>query len=163
MIYTSGSTGQPKGVQISHRAICNHLQWRQRAYPLSGSDRFLQKASISFDISVWEIFGPLLAGSTLLLAKPGGQQESTYLTRLMADEKVTVAHFGPAMLEVCLQEPELEQCQALRQVFCGGEPLTVEQRDRFFARLQAGLCHQYGPTEATVDALVWDCQTSDGK
>ena len=161
MIYTSGSTGEPKGVQITHRAICNHLQWRQRAYPLSGSDRFLHKASVSFDISVWEIFGPLLAGSTLLLAKPGGQQESAYLTRLMADEKVTVAHFGPAMLQVWLQEPELEQCQALRQVFCGGEPLTVEQRDSFFARLPARLCHQYGPTEATVDALVWECQADD--
>ena len=163
VIYTSGSTGEPKGVQISHGAICNHLQWRQGAYPLSGSDRFLQKASVSFDISVWEIFGPLLAGSTLLLAKPGGQQESAYLTRLMAEEKVTVAHFGPAMLQVWLQEPELEQCQTLRQMFCGGEPLTVEQRDSFFARLQAGLCHQYGPTEATVDALVWECQADDGE
>ena len=163
VIYTSGSTGEPKGVLISHRAICNHLQWRQRAYPLSSSDRFLQKASVSFDISVWEIFGPLLAGSTLLLAKPGGQQESAYLTRLMADEQVTVAHFGPAMLQVWLQEAELEQCRSLKQVFCGGEPLTVEQRDSFFARLQAGLCHQYGPTEATVDALVWECQADDGE
>ena len=161
VIYTSGSTGEPKGVQITHRAICNHLQWRQRAYPLSSSDRFLQKASVSFDISVWEIFGPLLAGSTLLMAKPGGQQESGYLTRLMADEQVTVAHFGPAMLQVWLQEPELGQCRALKQVFCGGEPLTVEQRDSFFARLQAGLCHQYGPTEATVDALVWECQADE--
>ncbi|MEK6284041.1 MAG: amino acid adenylation domain-containing protein, partial [Acidobacteriota bacterium] len=162
VIYTSGSTGQPKGVLISHRAICNHLHWRQTAYPLTGSDRFLHKASVGFDISVWEIFGPLLAGSELLLAKPGGQQESSYLTRLIAERKVTVAHFGPAMLQVWLQEPDIGQCKDLKRVFCGGEPLTVEQRNSFFERFNAGLCHQYGPTEATVDALVWDCQPDDG-
>ena len=162
VIYTSGSTGAPKGVQITHGAICNHLQWRQRAYPLTGNDRFLHKASLGFDISVWEIFAPLLAGGQLLLAKPGGQQESAYLARLIAEEKVTVAHFGPAMLQVWLQEPEVANCHELKRVFCGGEPLTVPLRNSFYARCsRAELCHQYGPTEATVDALVWDCRADD--
>src|SRR5258708_5425316 len=63
VIYTSGSTGTPKGVTVSHSSIVNHLQWRQENYPLSNGDRFLHKASLSFDISVWEIFAPLIARS----------------------------------------------------------------------------------------------------
>jgi amino acid adenylation domain-containing protein/non-ribosomal peptide synthase protein (TIGR01720 family) len=158
VIYTSGSTGRPKGVMVTHRAIVNHLQWRQATYPLQRADRFLHKASVSFDIAVWEIFGTLSAGAQLVLAQPGGQQDSAYLAALMASERVTHAHFGPLMLQAMLDEPGLLRCQELRHVFCGGEPLSVELQKRFFARLAIDLHHQYGPTEATVDATMWDCQ-----
>jgi amino acid adenylation domain-containing protein len=159
VIYTSGSTGRPKGVCVSHRAICNHLLWRQEAYPLSPADRFLHKASVSFDIGTWEIFAPLVAGARSVIARPGGQQDGAYLARLMASERVTVAHFGPAMLRAMLDEPELKDCANLRQVFCGGEPLTPELQARFFERLGAASLHQqYGPTETTVDVTVWDCR-----
>ena len=161
VIYTSGSTGVPKGVSISHRAICNHLLWRQETYPLGPSDRFLQKATVSFDIAVWEIFAPLIAGAQLIMAKPGGQQDSAYLVQLIAAEQITTVHFGPAMLWALLDEPEVETCVSLRQVFCGGEPLTPELQTRFFERLNANLAHQYGPTEATVDVTIWNCQEND--
>src|SRR6185295_4808822 len=65
VIYTSGSTGQPKGVLIQHAGVCNQLLWRQSAYQLSESDRALHIASLSFDISAWELFGPLLAGARI--------------------------------------------------------------------------------------------------
>ncbi|MCA1615210.1 MAG: AMP-binding protein, partial [Acidobacteria bacterium] len=159
VIYTSGSTGRPKGVCVSHRAICNHLLWRQEAYPLGPADRFLHKASISFDIGTWEMFAPLVAGARSVIASPGGQQDGAYLARLMTSERVTVAHFGPAMLRAMLDEPGLQDCAGLRQVFCGGEPLTPELQARFFESLGAASLHQqYGPTEATVDVTVWDCR-----
>ncbi|MBI2948516.1 MAG: aminotransferase class III-fold pyridoxal phosphate-dependent enzyme, partial [Verrucomicrobia bacterium] len=119
VIYTSGTTGQPKGVLVEHRSIVNHLFWRQQTLPLTHTDRFLHKASFSFDISVWEIFAPLLAGAQLVLAKPGGEQDSAYLVKLMAGLGVTHAHFGPAMLGLILDEPEFHRCEALRRVFCG--------------------------------------------
>ena len=161
LIYTSGSSGTPKGVMVTHRAICNHLQWRQRVYPLTADDRFLHKASINFDISVWEIFGPLIAGAQLILARPHGQQDSEYLVHLMAQQGITVAHFGPSMLETILREPEINSCRNLRHVFCGGESLTEMLRRRFFETFAHGvsLHHQYGPTETTVDVTAWDCQT----
>jgi amino acid adenylation domain-containing protein len=163
LIYTSGSTGRPKGVMITHRAICNHLQWRQRAYPLTSTDRFLHKASISFDISIWEIFAPLIAGAQLVLAKPHGQQDSRYLVQLMAQKGITVAHFGPSMLESILDEPEINGCGSLHDVFCGGESLTQILRRRFFDTMPAGirLHHQYGPTETTIDVMVWDCEIDE--
>ncbi|HEX6862104.1 MAG TPA: condensation domain-containing protein, partial [Thermoanaerobaculia bacterium] len=75
VIYTSGSTGQPKGVVNTHRGIVNHMLWMQRAYPLAPADRVLQKTSVSFDASVWEIFSPLLAGASMVLAEPDGHQD----------------------------------------------------------------------------------------
>jgi amino acid adenylation domain-containing protein/non-ribosomal peptide synthase protein (TIGR01720 family) len=161
VIYTSGSTGRPNGVMVSHRSVCNHLRWRQSAYPLDESDGVLQKASIGFDISVWEIFAPLLSGARLVLAKPGGEREPDYLVRLIAEEGISLAHFSPAPFRVFLEQPDLDRCQSLRYVFCGGEALPVAQMKRFFSRCQGDLYHQYGPTEACIDATVWQCSSVD--
>jgi amino acid adenylation domain-containing protein len=157
VIYTSGSTGQPKGVMIEHRAAVNHLVWRQRAFPLSPGDTFLQKASCSFDISVWEIFAPLLAGARLVLARPDGHKDSGYLVKLMASQGVTDVHFGPAMLRVVVDEPAFPRCTQLRRVFCGGEPLPADLMRRLFEKSPASLVSQYGPTEATIDATFHLC------
>jgi natural product biosynthesis luciferase-like monooxygenase protein/amino acid adenylation domain-containing protein/FkbM family methyltransferase len=158
IIYTSGSTGRPKGVMVSHRAICNHLLWRQERYPLNADDSFLHKASFSFDISVWELFAPLVAGARLVLAAPGGQQDSVYLVRTISAQGITFVHFGPSMLDVIVREPEFENCHSLRHVFCGGETMTADLQERFFARSAASLHHQYGPTETTVDVAIYDCE-----
>lgn len=158
IIYTSGSTGKPKGVMTSHKAISNHLQWRHSAYPLDASDRFLHKASSSFDISVWEIFGTLIAGATLVMARPGGQQDSNYLAELMRDERITVAHFGPGMLEAMLKDAAIRECKSLNRVFCGGEAMPREMPARFYEELGGRLINQYGPTEATVDATAHECE-----
>ena len=158
IIYTSGSTGRPKGVMVEHRAIVNHLTWRQHAFPLQAGDSFLQKASCSFDISVWELFAPLVAGARLVLARPGGQGDGVYLARVIDEEKITDVHFGPAMLRVMLEDFHLGQCRALRRVFCGGEPLSAELQRLFHARCAATLISQYGPTETTVDATSFICE-----
>ncbi|PYS76409.1 MAG: hypothetical protein DMF66_14910 [Acidobacteria bacterium] len=161
VIYTSGSTGRPKGVMVTHRAICNHLLWRQSAYPLGEADRFLHKASFSFDISVWEIFGTLAAGATLVMARPGGQRTADYLMSLLAEQGVTVAHLSPPALEALLAEPGVSECRSLMRVFCGGEALSAELQERFFSLLDARLHNQYGPTETTVDVTCRDCEPGD--
>ena len=62
VIFTSGSTGKPKGVMNTHQGICNRLLWMQDAFKLTEFDRVLQKTALSFDVSVWEFFWPLLVG-----------------------------------------------------------------------------------------------------
>lgn len=156
VIYTSGSTGSPKGVMISNRSISNHLQWRRSRYPLTHQDAFLQKASVSFDISVWEIFGTLVNGGRLVMVGEHEQRDSRSIVQMIRQHEVTVAHFGPGMLEAVLREG-IGRCESLRLVYCGGEELSPETERRFFEQCRAELKNQYGPTEATVDATIWDC------
>ncbi|MEP0858563.1 amino acid adenylation domain-containing protein [Trichocoleus sp. DQ-U1] len=158
VIYTSGSTGTPKGGMNTHRGICNRLLWMQDTYQLTQTDRVLQKTPFSFDVSVWEFFWPLITGSRLVVAKPGGHQDSAYLVELIAQEEITTIHFVPPMLQIFLEELEVQKCQCLKRVICSGEALSYELQQRFFARLDAQLHNLYGPTEAAIDVTYWACQ-----
>ncbi|WP_405924541.1 amino acid adenylation domain-containing protein [Streptomyces sp. NBC_00035] len=156
VIYTSGSTGRPKGVQVPHRGIANRLRWMQDTYGLTGADTVLQKTPISFDVSVWELFWPLLTGARLVLAAPGGHRDPGYLAELIQRESVTVCHFVPPMLEAFLGAGRAGECRSLRLVVCSGEALPAELARRFHRTLdQAELENLYGPTEASVDVTRW--------
>src|SRR6185369_8130511 len=157
VIYTSGSTGTPKGAMNSHRAVVNRLLWMQQAFGLTGDDRVLQKTPISFDVSVWEIFWPLLAGARLVLARPGGHLDAAYLARLVAQERITTVHFVPSMLQAFVAAPGIEACTSLRRVVASGEGLPRELVRRFAERNKAPLWNLYGPTEAAVDVTFQDC------
>ncbi|MGJ6963139.1 AMP-binding protein [Streptosporangium sp. G11] len=165
VIFTSGSTGRPKGVGVSHRAIVNRLRWMQATYGLTPADRVLHKTPVSFDVSVWELFWPLVTGAGLVVARPGGHYEPGYLTELIGGEKVTTAHFVPSMLDPFLDTPGLEALSApgrgepaanepgtggpvvdgpgadgpdaggLRRVVCSGEALPADLVRRFAERL----------------------------
>lgn len=161
VIYTSGSTGKPKGVMIAHRAIGNRLLWMQSRFPLQADSRLLQKTSISFDASVWELFLPLISGATLVIARPGGHQDSAYLVRTIAERNITTLQLVPSMLQVLLEEPGVQDCTSLRDVFCGGEALPAALQAKFYSLLKAELHNLYGPTEVSIDATFWDCEADD--
>jgi amino acid adenylation domain-containing protein len=156
VIYTSGSTGQPKGVVNTHAAIRNRLAWMQSTYACGPADRVVQKTPASFDVSVWEFCWPLMTGATLVLAHPGEHRDSAALADLLVRERVTIAHFVPAMLQLFLTEPAAARCTTLRQVICSGEALPAELA-RTFTELLGGcrLDNLYGPTEAAVDVTAW--------
>ncbi|MFD5461531.1 amino acid adenylation domain-containing protein [Kitasatospora sp. NPDC127059] len=158
VIHTSGSTGRPKGVVITHEAVVNRLLWMQEAFELTPADRVLQKTPFGFDVSVWELFWPLITGATLVVARPGGHQDAAYLARTIADQGVTTAHFVPSMLQLFLDEPDLSGLSGLRQVMCSGEALPHALAGRFHRSLPGVRLHNlYGPTEAAVDVTWWDC------
>ncbi|NJR72594.1 MAG: AMP-binding protein, partial [Scytonema sp. CRU_2_7] len=121
------------------------------------------KNTLSFDVSIWEFFWPLLTGARLVIARPGGHQDSAYLVKLIQKEQITTVHFVPSMLQVFLEEPGLETCHCLRQVMCSGEALPFKLQERFFARLDADLYNLYGPTEAAVDVTFWACERQSRK
>ncbi|MFE6982896.1 non-ribosomal peptide synthetase/MFS transporter [Streptomyces griseus] len=158
MIYTSGSTGRPKGVPNTHRAIANRLLWMARTYGLTPADAVLQKTPTGFDVSVWELFLPLITGARVVVAQPGGHKDAAHLRDTIAEHGVTVAHFVPAMLDVFLAEDDVERCTTLRRVVCSGEELAPHTARAFTARLpHCALANLYGPTEAAVDVTSWEC------
>ncbi len=156
VIYTSGSTGRPKGVMLTHRAIANSIDWFQERFPLTAADKVLQKTPFTFDVSLWELFWPLMFGAQLVMAEPGGHRDSAYLAQTIKEQGITTIHFVPSMLQLFLEDPASATCVSLRRVFAAGEALTRTLQDRFFARLDAELCNVYGPTE-TVGGSAWVC------
>lgn len=158
VMYTSGSTGHPKGVMIPHRALSNHMHWMQATFPLTETDRVLQKTSISFDASVWELFAPLLAGARLIIARPGGHRDSAYLVGLIAEHQITALKLVPSLFQVLIDEEAFDACQSLQHVFSGGEVLSPALQEQFFSRLDASLHNLYGPTEATIDVTFFKCE-----
>ena len=163
VIFTSGSTGKPKGAMNTHGAILNRLLWMQEVYGLNETDSVLQKTPFSFDVSVWEFFWPLMMGARLVVARPGGHQDSAYLVDLIAEQQVTTLHFVPSMLQIFLEESGLDRCESLKRVICSGEALSFELQERFFERMRAELHNLYGPTEAAVDVTYWQCAPHDDR
>jgi amino acid adenylation domain-containing protein len=162
VIYTSGSTGKPKGVMNTHRGIVNRLLWMQDKYSLTEQDRVLQKTPYSFDVSVWEFFWPLSCGARLIIARPGGHKDSSYLIKTIFEQEITTIHFVPSMLQTFLKDKDVQKCQSLKYVICSGEALSFELQKRFFSQLDAELYNLYGPTEAAVDVSSWRCQKESG-
>ncbi|MGV9868978.1 non-ribosomal peptide synthase/polyketide synthase, partial [Rhodococcus koreensis] len=151
VIYTSGSTGRPKGVAVSHAAIVNRLLWMQDSYPVDSRDVVLHKTPATFDVSVWELFWPLMTGARMVIAQHDGHRDPHYLSRLIRDEGVTTLHFVPSMLDVFLEHADTALCTTVRQVFASGEALPRTTVTRFHRQFGAALHNLYGPTEAAVD------------
>ena len=161
VIYTSGSTGRPKGVCISHEGIVNRLLWMQQAYRLSATDRVLQKTPIGFDVSLWELYWPLIAGACEVVAAPGDHRDSHTLAKQIIRHSVTTVHFVPSMLSVFLDEPLAKGCESLKWVLCSGEALSTSLADRCASLLPAALHNLYGPTEASVDVTYWPYRSGE--
>jgi amino acid adenylation domain-containing protein/non-ribosomal peptide synthase protein (TIGR01720 family) len=164
VIYTSGSTGQPKGVGNTHAALAERLQWMQDTYRLNDSDVLMQKAPISFDVSVWECFWPLITGARLLIAGPGEHRDPHRIAQLVRQFGVTTLHFVPPLLRLFIDEPLADACTSLRRVFSGGEALPAELRNRVLEQWPAVQLHnRYGPTETAINVTHWQCTRADGE
>ncbi|NDZ79516.1 amino acid adenylation domain-containing protein, partial [Streptomyces sp. SID10853] len=161
VIYTSGSTGTPKGAMIRHRAISNRLPWQIGLLGLTPDDPVLHKAPLTFDISVNEIFLPLAAGATLVVADAGREGDVAHLLELIGRERIAFVYLVSSILDIMLGREDIAQAGAsLKHVWCGGEVLTPELFRRFRERLgDATMYHGYGPAETTIGVT---CQVYRG-
>ncbi|WP_379138137.1 amino acid adenylation domain-containing protein [Paenibacillus sp. sgz500958] len=157
IMYTSGSTGKPKGVVVTHRNVINRLTWMKENYRVTERDCVLQKASVSFDVSVWEMFLPLISGAKLVLSDPEKVQDPDYLIQEICRHGITMIHFIPSLLRLFLEHKDVKACTSLRVVSSGGEALPYELQQLFFEVLDAELHNRYGPTEITINATHWKC------
>ncbi|MFC5220513.1 non-ribosomal peptide synthetase [Streptomyces coerulescens] len=152
VIFTSGSTGRPKGAMIRHEAISERLLWQSREILGFGhDDASLFKAPLSFDISINEIFLPLVTGARLVVLRPGGERDPHHLLSVIAEQRVTFTYLVSSMLDVLLEiAGDSGRLDSLRHVWCGGEVLTPELYERFRTQLDIPLYHGYGPAETTI-------------
>ncbi|MFF3558411.1 amino acid adenylation domain-containing protein, partial [Streptomyces tsukubensis] len=155
VIFTSGSTGLPKGIQIPHRGIRNHVLWAVDRHGVTAEDRVLHKTSTAFDAAAWEIMAPLVAGGTVVLAPVGAELDMTAMAAAVAEHQVTVIQFVPSVLRLFLDAAPDDACRSLRLVTCAGEPLPLEACVRLRRRWQVQVTNTYGPTECSIDVTSW--------
>ncbi|UII33625.1 amino acid adenylation domain-containing protein [Fulvivirga ulvae] len=167
IIYTSGSTGKPKGVMNTHRGMMNRLLWMQDDLNIQNGNVFLQKTPVVFDVSVWELFLPLITGSTMSIARPQGHKDQEYLYELIKNDGVNVIHFVPSMLSVFLSGITEEQAghfTTLQEVICSGEALKSSTLSQFKALFpHINLRNYYGPTEASIDVTAINLRDYEDK
>ncbi|MEM1252994.1 MAG: amino acid adenylation domain-containing protein [Cyanobacteria bacterium P01_H01_bin.21] len=147
MIYTSGSTGKPKGVQISHRGVVNSLQAQAERLEMTHKDSLLAVASICFDISVLDIFLPLIVGAHVTIASREVALDGFRLAEQLKTTQPTFLQATPATWRMLL----LANWAGSKEltVLCGAEPLPPDLADALLSRCGA-LWNLYGPTETTI-------------
>lgn len=157
IMFTSGSTGRPKGAVNSHRAVMNRLRWQVETFGMTGADRVLQKTPFSFDVSVPELFTPLMVGGCLVVATPGLHRDPRALVDIVERQQITIATFVPSMLRPFLEVPRPTRHPSLRLVLSAGEAMPSDLPRLFFACCDAELVNVYGPTEAAIDVTYFRC------
>ncbi|RZS43122.1 non-ribosomal peptide synthase protein (TIGR01720 family)/amino acid adenylation domain-containing protein [Herbihabitans rhizosphaerae] len=152
VMFTSGSTGRPKGAMIRHEAISERLLWQVHEILKFGiDDASLFKAPLSFDISINEIFLPLVSGGRVVIVPSGGERDPHHLLHTIAENRVTFVYLVSSMLDVLLEIAKGgDRLDSLRHVWCGGEVLTPELYERFRTQLDIPMYHGYGPAETTI-------------
>ncbi|MGO7733486.1 amino acid adenylation domain-containing protein, partial [Rhizobium johnstonii] len=152
VIYTSGSTGKPKGVMVEHRAITNTITHLVRTYDITPADRLLSFCSISFDMSVEELFGALLAGASLCLRTDDWISNPGRFALLCEKFGITILNLPPSFwAELPVQCPA-----TVRLIALGGEAAPRPVLLEWLAHNKAfpALFNAYGPAETAVNAAM---------
>ncbi|MFB7496396.1 amino acid adenylation domain-containing protein [Streptomyces sp. NPDC056161] len=132
IIYTSGSTGTPKGVMISHRAALNTVEDINRRFAVTGRDRVLGIAGLGFDLSVYDLFGPLAVGATLVLPQADRRGDPSHWAELVRDFGVTVWNSVPGQLHMLCDWLRSEPTEggSLRLALISGDWIPVALPDQ---------------------------------
>jgi amino acid adenylation domain-containing protein/non-ribosomal peptide synthase protein (TIGR01720 family) len=158
VIYTSGSTGQPKGVMIEHGAFVNGVRSLAMVFGIGPDEKFLQFYSISFDVSIFEIFAALISGAILYIIEEDKKKSPELLESFLLQQGIVTAPLPPAYLP----QLNVHRVPSLTKLILGGEPPPFDKVMAFSAR---GIAfNSYGPTESTVCVTVYriDKDTSPG-
>jgi amino acid adenylation domain-containing protein len=156
VIYTSGSTGNPKGVMIAHRGLCNQIKALQSQWLTCERDRVLQFASVTFDISVEEIFCALLSGATLVLRSDAWVAGTREFWSLLESGGITVVDLPTRFWSQIVEDQATPIPGHVRLVIIGGEAVEKKVVAKWFGQkgYRPGLWNAYGPTETTVNATM---------
>jgi amino acid adenylation domain-containing protein len=164
VMYTSGSTGHPKGVEGTHRAAINRFEWMWREYAFQSGEICCQKTALNFVDSVWETFGPLLQGVSIVIIPEEIVLEPEQLVERLSEQKVTRIVLVPSLLRVLLEDvSELgSRLSAVKLWISSGEALPLELAKRFREEFpRATLLNLYGSSEIAGDVTSFEVKSVD--
>ena len=159
MIYTSGSTGKPKGVMIEHKSICNYLRIHEsNIFPYLVAhkvSRFMTVTTVAFDMSIKEIYSPLLSGKTLVFADEEAAADPGVLVEWFRKTGADGFNGTPSRVEQYLYVDGFEDAvKNLKMIGCGGEKYSTTLLSKLKTITDAVILNSYGPTEITISSNV---------
>jgi len=165
VIYTSGSTGVPKGVMIDHRGAVNTILDLNRRFRITSGDRVFALSSLSFDLSVYDIFGILAAGATIVVPDSGTSRDPSHWLNLMARHGVTIWNSVPALMKMLvefLSGTTDALPDTLRLVMLSGDwiPLSLPQQLKTLAN-NPEVISLGGATEASIWSILYPIDRVD--
>lgn len=175
IIYTSGSSGKPKGVVVPHRNVISLLISTKDNFELSNNDVWTFFHSAAFDFSVWEIWGSLLTGATLIIVPYWISRSPQDFYALIKKSKVTILNQTPSAFSQFIHtDSKEEKINSLRLIIFGGEPLNTSMLKSWLEKYPESQCrleNMFGITETTVHVTsktitrkeVLNCSKSVGK
>jgi len=164
VIYTSGSTGFPKGVAIAHRGAVNTILDINQRFGVSPNNRVLALSALNFDLSVYDIFGTLAAGGTIVIPEASLEREPAYWAELLVQHKVTIWNSVPALMQMMIDYAtnNSEVLSSLRLVLLSGDwlPLTLPTQVKDLVP-GVQVISLGGATEASIWSILYPIQTVD--
>lgn len=162
LLYTSGSTGEPKVIEGVHKGLSHFIHWEMATFGLDQQVKTALLAPISFDVSLRDIFVPLLAGGTVFIPAREIKADPSSLLQWIADSRINLLHIVPSIFRLFIQFLETQAEPApyisgLKHLLLAGEPLYFRDVHGWqkIAGDQAELVNLYGPTETTLAKLFY--------
>lgn len=161
-LYTSGTTGKPKCVMVSNRATSNVIFQTQKAWDIRQEDVLMSVTPLHHDMSVFDVFGSLSAGATLVIPATGDEKNAIRWNRLVKQHGVSVWCSVPAILEMLLECRQGDELQSLRLIAQGGDYIKPETIETLRALLpDTQLYSLGGPTETTIWSIWHEIMPDD--
>ncbi|MCD0447746.1 amino acid adenylation domain-containing protein [Actinocorallia sp. API 0066] len=157
VIYTSGSTGVPKGVMVEHRGAANTIADVNARFGIGPGDSCLAVSDLHFDLSVYDVFGMIAAGGTVVVPEHSANPDPERWAELLTAERVTFWNSVPALLELLVGQLEgtPDGLPALRTVILAGDWIPVDLPGRLRALApDVRVIASGGPTETCVWSVI---------
>ena len=164
VIYTSGSTGQPKGVMIDHCGAVNTVLDVNQRFGVGPEDRVLALSRLNFDLSVYDIFGLLAAGGTIVVPAAELAQDAAHWAQLILSEKVTIWNTVPALMGLLVERAERGEAigESLRLIMISGDWIPVALPGQIRKLLpKATIMSLGGATEASIWSILYPIDQVD--
>ncbi|MFA0812914.1 amino acid adenylation domain-containing protein [Microbulbifer epialgicus] len=171
IMFTSGTTGNPKAIVGNHKSLSHFIHWEINEFTSKRPHRVAQLAPITFDVSLRDIFLPLLTGGVCCIPEVDVQLDARRLLEWIISERISLIHCVPSIFRLLTNELEAvsnsqeeneENLKHLEYILLAGEPLLGRDVNRWFslAGRSVDLVNLYGPSETTLAKLFYRIETS---